>query len=59
MHEREEWRMLSLRWIRRTWLAHWADAELMYCPRCKREMPFKKSVWNGALVCQKCGYEIK
>lgn len=42
----------------RKWVCYFA-AKLMYCPSCKREMPFEKSVWDGAWVCQKCGYRMK
>lgn len=40
-------------------LKQWANAKLMYCPKCKQDRPFEKSPWDGAWVCKKCGYRIK
>lgn len=41
------------------WLVRWMAAKLMYCSRCRKDMPFEKSVWDGAWVCKKCGYRVK
>lgn len=41
------------------WLVRWMAAKLMFCPKCRKDMPFEKSVWDGAWVCKKCGYRVK
>lgn len=42
------------------WMIYWATARQMYCRICKKETPFERSVWDGALVCQVCKrYRIK
>jgi C4-type Zn-finger protein len=47
--------------VAHTWshLVQWMAGKMMYCPKCKKDMPFEKSVWDGAWVCQKCGYRMK
>jgi DNA-directed RNA polymerase subunit M/transcription elongation factor TFIIS len=43
----------------RSQLIRLLDGVLKYCPKCKTDMPFKKSLWDSAWVCQKCGYRMK
>jgi DNA-directed RNA polymerase subunit RPC12/RpoP len=45
--------MLARSWH---WLTHWSDGRVFFCTRCNKEMPFQKSIIDGAWVCQRCGY---
>jgi len=44
--------MLARSWH---WLTNWTAGLLFYCSRCNKDMPFRRSIVDGAWVCQRCG----